>query len=438
MIRSITTLFLFIAVSTLFAQDNQNIEIAKLASGEFTVYKAIPKSGDFKFEKASKPWPVSFTKDGEVFSEILVKRAGIIEEKYQVDLPGYPAYYKTQASDIVISVQNKKIYYYTYSVKTGSTIQYILSESKVDSYANEKAALDEYRVKIKDLQTSARSARIEENKALAEKEARENTLEGKAIKEIKVKLVDNPTNIGLLTIVGIGFEVSLADGTVLKTKNLGGKTPYSDFEVKVTGGQYSGGDFKVASDSREIPNDKIEVEAWSKFGDKKVMGKLSHPINYYGDIFYQYQGASGVSGRGRTVGYSEHGGDGKDGRSVRISAEKTSVNGTVISHVKITDASTGQLLSEAKLHPEAKITLNVSGGNGGSGVDGRSSFSDNGGNGGNGGNAGDVYLSGSASTMLKLTVLNDGGKGGAGGTRKTAANSNGTNGSNGSKGTIFK
>lgn len=419
-------------------QKDQNKELAEITSGNFTVYKAVGKQNDYKFETASKPWPVTLTKEGEVYTEILIKRAGIIDEKYQVDLPGCPAYFKSETSDIIITAIDKKIYYYTYSIKTGADIQYILSESKPGSYTSEKSKIDEYRNLIKVKQTTARTERIEENKAIAEKEARENTLEGKTIKEIKVLIIDVPLNIGMLSILGIGFEVVLADGTVLKTKNLGGKTPYADFEVKASGGQYSGGDLKVANDSRDIPGDKILIEACSKFDDKKIWGKLTHPINYYSEINYQYQGSSGTSGRGMTVGYSENGQDGKDGRSVRVSAEKLTVNGSVISHIKITDATTGQLLSEAKLHKDAKITINVSGGNGGSGVEGRSCYSGNGGSGGNGGNGGDVYLSGTAASQIQLSVLNDGGKGGSGGARKTSSNTNGTNGSSGRKGNLYK
>ena len=429
-------LFLLAFISA--GQRDQNIEIAEISSGNFTVYKAIGKQNDFKFEATSKPWPVELIKDGKVYTEILIKRAGIIDEKYQVDLPGCPAYYKSSTSETVITVLDKKIYYYSYSIKTGATIQYILSESKTGSYASEKAKIDEYRTLIMSKQTSARTERIEENKAIADKEARENTLEGKSIKTIKVMLVDAPVNIGMLSIVGIGFEVILADGSILKTKNLGGKTPYSDFEVKASGGQYSGGDLKVSNDSREIPGDKIEVEACSKFDNIKICGKLSHPINYNSEINYQYQGGSGASGRGMTVGYSENGQDGKDGRSVRVSAEKLTVNGSVISHIKISDALTGQLLSEAKLHQDAKITINVSGGNGGSGVEGRSCYSGNGGNGGSGGNAGDVYLTGTAASLVQLNVLNEGGKGGNGGARKTTSNTSGTHGSNGRKGNFYK
>ena len=85
--------------------------------------------------------------------------------------------------------------------------------------------MDDYRTKIKELQTTARGQRIEENKAIAEKLAEENTLKGKTIKAINIIAVNKPTDIGLLTIVAIGVEFVLDNGKILKTKNLGGFTP---------------------------------------------------------------------------------------------------------------------------------------------------------------------------------------------------------------------
>ena len=93
------------------AQENQNIELSKLSSGNYTVNKVIENGSNFKFETAAKQWPVSFIKTGDIISEVVVNRAGIIEEKYQSDLPAFPAYYKNATSEIVITAIDKKIYY---------------------------------------------------------------------------------------------------------------------------------------------------------------------------------------------------------------------------------------------------------------------------------------------------------------------------------------
>jgi hypothetical protein len=429
---------LFISQSA-FSQENQNDEIAKISSGKFTVHKVVEKGyKDYKFETASKPWPVDFKMNNGACNEVFIKRAGIIDETYIVDLPKYPAYYSTATTEIVVSVINKKIYYYKWSIKSGSEIVYILSEKSVSSYETEKNDLDDYRRNILSLQSNAREERIEKKNELAEEEEAENTLAGKEIKGIQIKLVNSPKNIGHLTIVAIGIEVTLANGTLLKTKNLGGKTPYSDFEVQVSGGDYAGGDFKVANDASKIKNDQISIVAKSKFANNSISGKFSYPLNYKSDVFYQFQGGSGQFGRANTVGYSKHGGDGRDGKDVNVSAELKTINGESVNEITITNANTGELMSKCKLHVSSKITINVCGGNGGSGASGDYSSDGSGGNGGEGGNAGTVMLSGSGSNSLDITVLSNGGKAGQGGKGKTTYDRNGTNGSSGSNGSLIK
>ncbi|MFT4600023.1 MAG: hypothetical protein ACI857_000191 [Arenicella sp.] len=412
-----------------FAQENQNIQFSKIESGSYQVYKAVEKGyNKFSFVQAKKNWPVELFSEGDNYPKVLIKRVGIIDEFYNADLPDYPAYYLNSTSSTVVTVIDKKIYYYTWSASKGATITYILSMNSPGKFLDEKAKLDTYRRAVKKAQSGAREVRVDQNAAIASKSAEENSLKGKSIKSIKLKLIDAPSEIGMLTVVSVGIEVELADGKILKTKNLGGKTPYSDFETKVSGGDYAGGDFKIANDSRQIPNDKIEIQVSSKF-DSNVKGEFSHPINYKSDIFYQYQGNGGVNGRGATSGKSVHGGNGKDGKNVNVTAEKLTVNGQTITKVIITDASSGKLLAEAKVHLESKLTINVSGGRGGGGDKG--SFSgDVGGDGGDGGNGGDVTMSGSGASQLKIIVMNNGGSAGTAG----SGNDNTRSGSKGSRG----
>lgn len=440
MMRAITLLvFLGVALCA-HSQENQNIEIAKLEAGNFPVYKVIDKGyQEYKLEAATKPWPVEFVKKETAVSAVLLKRAGIIDEKYEADLPDFPAYYQASTTNIVLTAIDKKIYYYSWSVKTGSKIEYILTSGKPQKYAEEKATLDAYRASIKEKQTGARSERIEENAAREARELLENTLEGKEIKSIRVQAINPPANVGMLTVVAIGMEVELTNGVVLKTKNLGGKTPYTDFETSVKGGDFAGGDFKVANDSRQIPTDKIEITVWSKFDTKKITGTFTHSLNYKSDLFYNYQGGSGSIGRAAVVGISQHGGDGKDGRSVSIRVESYKLEGNVILKLSLSDANTGQLLAESKINALNTVTLNVSGGNGGDGVSGKDAYEGNGGNGGNGGDGGNVTLSGNGVAQLKIDVQNKGGRAGNGGVAKVAnINTRGANGSAGQPGTLLK
>ncbi len=432
--RIILIQLLTVVLFNLNAQENQNVELLKLTSGNFTVNKVVEGGSNFKFETSAKPWPISFNKEGDRFTEIVINRAGIIEEKYQADLPGFPAYYKSTTSEIVITAIDKKIYYYTWSVKMGATIKYIFSESKVKNYLDEKTILENYRNSIKELQISARSQRIEENNAIAEKLAEENTLKGKKIKSVKIIPINNSTEIGLLSILAIGIEFELDNGKILKTTNLGGFTPYTDIETEVSGGDFAGGDFKIADDSRKIVNDKIEITAWSKFDDKKIKSKYSLPLNYKKDVNYNFQGASGASGRGYTVGYTVNGTNGMDGKSVNITVTSITINNEKINKLSITDASTGKLLTESKIQVNYTLNINTNGGSGGNGTEGK----DNGGNGGHGGNGGNIILSGNGIESLKIMSTTYGGKGGVGGKAKTQVYNNGINGSTGSNGIVTK
>lgn len=425
---------LFLLFFYMSAQENQNIELSRLSSGNFPVYKVIEDGGKFRFENTSKPWPLNFKKEGDDVTEVLVNRSGIIEEKYQADLPAFPAYYMNAGLEVVVTAIDKKIYYYIWSIKTGATIRYIFSESKVRSYADEKNTLDTYRNTIKELQTAARNQRINDNNAIAEKLAEENTLKGKTIKTIRIVPVTKPENIGLLTVLAIGIEFELDNGKILKTKNLGGFTPYTDFESEVSGGDFAGGDFKVADDAGKIPNDKIEISVWSKFDEKKIKGKYSCMLNYKTDIHYNYQGSSGPSGRGYTAGYNVNGTNGSDGKSINILVTTLPINGEQIHKLVITDAYSGKVLSEAKVHANNTVNINTSGGSGGNGSEG----SGNGGSGGNGGNGGNINLSGNGAAALKISVSSTGGKGGVGGKAKTQSFLNGANGSSGKNGILSK
>lgn len=415
------------------SQNNQNIEMAKIESGTFKVFKAIEKGyNKHVFEQAKKSWPVqTFTENG-IYPKILIKRVGILEEYYNADLPNFPAYYFGGNGEVNVTVINKKIYYYTWSSKSGSKITYILSNTSPSSFIKEKETLDNYRRSIKTKQSGSREERKKENAAVAAKSASENSLKGKSIKSIKVRLVDPNADIGMFSVVAIGVEVTLTNGKVLKTKNLGGKTPYTDFESSSTGGNFTGGDFKVNNDTRQIPGDKIVLTVWSKF-DKSKKGSLSQPLNYRNDVYYHYQGNGGSFGRGGVSGRSVHGGHGKDGRSVNITAVKMVINGQKVTKITVVDASTGKVLSEAKVHINNTVTINVKGGNGGNGAKGHFS-GDAGGNGGDGGNGGTVVVSGSGTAQIKMIVQTQGGNAGAGGKGNESYNRSGSNGSRGTNG----
>ncbi|MFD1553074.1 hypothetical protein DNU06_12150 [Putridiphycobacter roseus] len=413
-----------------FSQENQNIQFSKIETGSYAVFKTISKGYEkYVFEQAKKNWPVELFKEGDVYPKILVKRVGIIDEFYTADLPSYPAYYLTKASTTVVTVIDKKIYYYTWTASKGAVITYILTNGKVGSYIAEKEQLDNYRRAIKSKQSGSRDERKELNAAIAAKEAEENTLKGKSIKAIKVKLIDPNIDAGMFSIIPIGMEVTLTNGKVLKTKNLGGKTPYTDFESSTTGGNFAGGDFKVDNDTRNIPGDKITLKVWSKY-NSSISAKLEHPLNYRNNAYYNFQGNGGAHGRS-----GARGGLGKDGKSVNITAEKMTINGNNVTKITIRDVSY-RVLYEAKINIENTVTINAKGGNGGSGDSGFGRG--NGAAGGDGGNGGQVSVSGSGASQIKMIIQVQGGNGGAGGKREESYNKDGRNGTRGANGTSNK
>lgn len=421
----------------LIAQENQNLQLAKIESGDYSVHKVLKKGyNKYALELAKKKWPIELFKEGELYAKILIKRVGLIEEFYIADLPEYPAYYFSESTNIVVSVIDNKVFYYEWSPTKGADIKYILSKEKPKKYLEEKAKLDSYRKSIKYKQKNAREDRIKVNAAISEKEKQDNSLKGKSIKSIEIKLINPPSNIGLLSIVTIGIKVELNNGTILKTKNLGGKTPYDDFKITAEGGEYLGGEFKISGDSRLIPNDKIELEVCSKYAPD-IKSKFTHPINYKNDVFLNFHGKSGEYGVGGVMGKSIHGQHGHNGRNVKLKIYELTANGEQIFRISISDISTGKTITEAKVNIENKISLNVRGGNGGRGA--RGPYSGNsGGNGGDGGNGGNVIITGDAFSKLKLIIFNEGGNAGLGGDGNESFNSRGINGQRGKEGDLVK
>ena len=112
------------------SQLSQIDEISKISSGDFDVYSFDEKK---KSKKSEKKWPVEFKTADTQITEVIVNRAGIIAEKYTPDLPEIPAYFKAE-KEIVISVIDQRIYYYSYSIKTGSEIKYILTNKSIGKY----------------------------------------------------------------------------------------------------------------------------------------------------------------------------------------------------------------------------------------------------------------------------------------------------------------
>jgi hypothetical protein len=424
--KKLSLLILLFSFAIGWSQKNQNEEIAGMKDGSYQVYKPIAKGRDgYVMQLAKKPWPVSFYREGEIVNKILIKRVGLIDEFYTVDLPNYPAYYNGGNGDVDITVIDGKIYYYHYSVKTGATIDYVLSMSKVISYDHEKGLLDEYRKKMKIEQGSARTERKEENAELARIEAEENTLKGKSIQSIEIKLAKEDQEAGLISMVEIGMVVTLKNGKVLKTKNLGGKTPYEDFGTKSVSGEYAGGYFKIAADINDIVDHKLKLTVWSKYDESKKDDFIM-PLNYKSTIAYWFLGAAG--------GYNgANGSNGRDGHDIGMTVYGDVINGFDVYRINMMDYSNGRSVSSI-INKESTITINTSGGKGGAGSN---HSNGNGGDGGDGGNGGNITVSGSGAQTIKIDALKSGGEGGRAGSGESGG-SRGYSGRSGSSGNLTR
>ena len=120
-IKHLSTLVLLLVFLTSNGQESQNTILSKFESGKYTVYKLNSKK---KFEKVKKAWPVEINKTGNQVTSVLIKRAGILDELFKADIPGYPAYFafKTFRASFI----NDYAVYYEWNGKQEAKTKYIL------------------------------------------------------------------------------------------------------------------------------------------------------------------------------------------------------------------------------------------------------------------------------------------------------------------------
>ncbi len=249
---------LFFISSKLLAQQSQNELLKDFSATSLNVFKAT----DSKFEKVKKPWPIKLEKNGDAISKLIINRAGVIEEPYEPDLASYPAYFKDKKYRVVFVDGN--FYYITWS-RSKATIKYILTEKGSVEKDHEKHTdkIESYITKTVAAQSGDRKelAANKEKAAAAEKLA--NSLKGKNVKSIAIKWLETPSPLGHFTKIPYGIEAKLADGTYLKTENLGGKTAWDDFKITVKGADFGEEQVTVSKDASKIANDKVIVTVQS-------------------------------------------------------------------------------------------------------------------------------------------------------------------------------
>ena len=425
------------------AQKNQNEILANYASGKYGVYKVEKVSYDtYKMVPVKKQWPIEFTKSGNNITNVLVKRSGILDENFIPDVPGYPAYFSY--STYRLSFIDGLGVYYSWNGKGHATTKYVF----VKTGSSLKLKYEELNTKVADYanavfkgQTSAR-ANVKEKKAeLAEIERKENSLQGKQVNKIEIKLVNKPSKIAHYSdAINYGIIATLKDGTQLKTPSLGGKLPWDDFNLQHKGCSNTIDKVQVDVDAKTLTQDRISLVAVSKYHPTL---KAEKHINTTNDLDFQvakngFHGSNRHNATNTTViGRSQRGGN---GHNLTIKVKKTTHKQTKVPLLKVEvfDKTENTIVGRYKILPSTQISIYSNGGPGQWGSDGSSSNYPNGDKGGSGGNGGNITIIKDPSvSVFNITVENKGGNGGSGGKRYNINGSNGDRGNTGQKG-IFK
>lgn len=430
--------FAFILAFTCFSQENQNGILSSFNSGKYTVYRVE----DSDLTKIKKQWPIEINKSGNQVASILVKRSGILDEVFKPDVPGHPAYFKFK--DYRLTFIDDFGVYYTWNSKEQAKTKYVFvknGSSFSKSFETVNKLIADYAKSVFKNQTGAR-AKVKEQKAvLAEAERKRNSLQNKQVSKIEIQLVENPKHVAHFSdVIRYGVVATLKNGSKLKTSNLGGKLPWSDFTLKNKGCSNLIEEVRVDENAKKLTNDQITIQVHSKYHPSL---KASKKLNATYDIGIKVN-QLGFHGWDRKKYVTVYQGlDGQHaGRAPNLTIKVKTVNhkqtGKKINKIQIFNTSKNQLVAQYKLSPNTTLIVNNQGGSGMNGFNGRNGRP-NGGNGGNGGAGGNITLIKDPSVRLLNIVLNNqGGNGGRGGAPKNVTARRGSNGRKGASGRISK
>lgn len=412
----------FLSLSILFLNgiaQNQNALMAEWGNGTYTVYK----NEDGKLNKTSKPWPVEMKMgaakdfDGNTqLDAVVISRQGVIKEEFKADIPENPVYFGFK--DFRISVFGDKMYYYTYT-PGNAEIYFILTKGGgVDNIKREKEVLQDYVKAAFEKQASAKGKVQEIKKANEQKLIAESSLKDKKIKKIEIVMLDVPKELGMRSIVKFGIKATAEDGKVYSTPNLGGYTPWSDFEVKTSDGVYTDDQIQVHDDASKLVNDQLSFKVTSKY-HPNISASETFPLNYaFKTLNFAFINKEGKEIYYRNAGiFQDYNYKGADGSNLDIKVQKSTLKGqsTPIYKIEIVNANDGKVLERLKVSENTVVNISASGIYGRDGY--KASRSDkpaeNGAKGGDGGNV-TIYKAPNASSVL-LNVKSDGGRGGQGG-----------------------
>lgn len=388
----------------------------------FNAASLIPGSHvNGKVEVKTKPWPITLTREGDNITRITLLRAGVLEEIYEPDVPGFPAYF--YSIDNRICFINGVLIYY--KLRYGKMeVSYVLGQSAADIAGLDvnklTATTEEYLVKIKSSQSGAREELKADLVAQKESDRLANSIQGKPIKKLEIVWLTTSSETGMQSKIQYGVKATDDKGKIYQTDNLGGKTPWDDFEI-ISSGAIPGDEFlTVDTDGKKITNNTVYLTIKSKY-HTGIEAKSSILLAYSTPVKLSYLGADGCP--------PLRSGTGTGGGSAP-SAELTVCNSADGRFVLIEVKINSKIVHNVKLQNGVPFSLDIRGGPGCSGSS--SQRESQGGKGGSGGNGGNIVVN--RSSGLKgdnISIYNDGGRGGRGGKGTSFEGPSGSNGRNG-------
>ncbi|MEP2023322.1 MAG: hypothetical protein ABJH98_14680 [Reichenbachiella sp.] len=403
---------LLLSYGSVIGQESQSQILKNFESGSYSVYKVANK----KLQSVSKPWPVQITDDA---SQVTIKRAGIIDEVFKPDVPGYPAYFAYKV--FRLSFINDYAVYYEWNGKQQATTKYVLVKpgGKLDGKLEDvNRSVETYAIATFKNQTNARADVKEEKAELAEAERKANSLEDKQVSKIEIKLVSQPEKVAHFSeAIRYGVVATLSNGAKLSTPNLGGKIPWSDFKLSNTGCSNTIEQARVDEDASKLPKDEIVLQVSSIYHTnlkaKKAIpttNDVSINVNqngFWGSERHKYMTIfQGVDG--------QHAGPG-DNLIIKVKTVKHAKTGASLNKIEVFNQTKNKTVARYKLTTNTQLTINAKGGQGMDGWKGRKGETV-GGNGGNGARGGNVTLIKDPSvSQLNIIINNQGGRGGKGG-----------------------
>ena len=284
---------------------------------------------------------------------------------------------------------------------------------------------------------------IDQNKfdaLTAERQHKEKyTLKDKEIEKIEFVFPDGkPKSMSTGNSIDVGYQITLKDGDVFRTNNIGGEAFIDEFETRCDNCHSVASGFTgLGADIGE--RDVATFYAKSKYGNSAEI-EISLPINYDGEVSIHRNGSSGRNGDV----YTHDATNGSSGGSITcyVTTTKHSETGELLYVVSQDEGSR----EGTKLNRDAGgIVLFAEGGDGGHGSKGDGvdaedyTYAENGGNGGDGGDGGliKVYIDPSAKECpIRYSVAGGrGGRGGFGGDCFNCHERDGKNGASGTNGT---